>query len=93
MISFFSAFGGSGPPRLFWCCFVGMPILFVGIVMCKFGYLGAVARYVAAESAPVAKDTINYVAQETQGAVKTIARSVAEGVQQARRESGPNKPG
>ena len=33
MASFFSAFGGGGPPRLFWCCFVGMPLLFVGGVM------------------------------------------------------------
>jgi len=30
MASFFSAFGGRGSPRLFWCCFVGMPLLFVG---------------------------------------------------------------
>ena len=92
LISFFTAFGGHGQPRYFWCGFVGMPLLFVGLVMTKFGYIGAVARYVAAESAPVAKDTINYMAEGTQGAVKTIARSVAEGVQEARRDAGPNKP-
>ena len=31
--SFFSSFGGGGSPRLFWCSFVGMPLLFVGGVM------------------------------------------------------------
>jgi hypothetical protein len=54
MASFFSAFGGGGPPRLFWCCFVGMPLLFVGDL-----------------------------AEGTQGAVKTVARAVAEGVREA----------
>jgi hypothetical protein len=83
MISFFSAFGSFGPPRYFWCCFVGTPILFIGFVMCKFGYFGSIVRYIAAESAPVAKDTVNYMAEGTAGAVKTVARAVAEGVQEA----------
>ena len=83
-ISFFAAFGSFQPPRLFWYCFVGMPILFVGLVMSKFGYFGSVARYVAAESAPVAKDTFNYMAEGTKDGVKTVARSVAEGVQEAK---------
>jgi hypothetical protein len=86
MASFFSAFGGSGPPRLFWCCFVGMPLLFVGGVMCKFGFMGAVARYTAAEQVPVATDAINDLAQGTQGAVKTVARAVAEGVRESQTE-------
>jgi len=86
MASFFSAFGGSGPPRLFWCCFVGMPLLFVGGVMCKFGFMGAVARYTAAEQVPVATDAISDLAEGTQGAVKTVARAVAEGVREAQTE-------
>lgn len=90
MISFFSAFENHEPPKLFWCGFVGMPLLFVGIVMCKFGYFGAVMRYLAAESAPVAKDTINYMADGTKDAVKTVARSVSEGVLEAQaKNSGP----
>ncbi|HXI53869.1 MAG TPA: hypothetical protein VNH84_20285 [Candidatus Saccharimonadales bacterium] len=86
MASFFSAFGGGGPPRLFWCCFVGMPLLFVGGVMCKFGFMGAVARYTAAEQVPVATDAISDLAEGTQGAVKTVARAVAEGVREAQTE-------
>jgi hypothetical protein len=57
--SFFASFGSFEPPRFFWCAFVGMPLLFVGIVMCMFGYLGAFQRYVTGESAPVAKDVVN----------------------------------
>lgn len=86
MASFFSAFGGSGPPRLFWCSFVGMPLLFVGGVMCMFGFMGAVARYTAAEQVPVATDAITDLAEGTQGAVKTVARAVAEGVREAQSE-------
>lgn len=86
MADFFSAFGGSGPPRLFWCCFVGMPLLFVGGVMCMFGFMGAVARYTAAEQVPVAADAINDLAEGTQAAVKTVARAAAEGVIEARTE-------
>ena len=90
-ISFFAAFGSFQPPRLFWCCFVGMPILFVGLVMSKFGYFGSVARYVAAESAPVAKDTFNYMAEGTKDGVKTVSRAVAEGVQEARDQARPER--
>jgi hypothetical protein len=86
MASFFSAFGGHGPPRLFWCCFIGMPLLFAGSVMCMFGFLGALSRYTAAEQVPVATDAINDLAGGTQGAVKTVARAVAEGVKEARLE-------
>jgi hypothetical protein len=85
LASFFSAFGGNGPPRLFWCCFVGMPLLFVGGVMCLFGFMGAVARYSAAEQVPVATDAINDLAVGTKGAVKTVARAVTEGVDEARK--------
>ena len=54
--------------------------------MCMFGFLGAVARYSAAEQAPVATDAINELAEGTKGAVKTVARAVAESVDEARRE-------
>lgn len=80
LVDFFSSFGGFGPPKLFWCFFVGGPIVFVGIVMCQFAFMGAVARYMAAEHVPVATDTINDLAEGTQDAVKTVARSVTEGI-------------
>lgn len=84
--SFFASIGSFEPPRFFWCTFVGMPLLFVGISMCMFGYLGAVQRYVAGESAPVAKDVVNYMGENVQPGVKAVAKAVTEGVIEAQKE-------
>src|SRR5690348_6185388 len=62
--SFFATFGTfEGPPRYFWCAFVGMPLMFVGASLSMFGFLGAFYRYTAGESAPVAKDFVNYMGE------------------------------
>ena len=66
MVGFFRAFGSFGPPKHAWCPFVGMPLLFVGIVLSSYGYMGKVMRYGAQETAPVIKDTFNYMADGTQ---------------------------
>jgi uncharacterized membrane protein YhdT len=90
--SFFASFvsaardGEFGFPRFFWCAFVGMPLLFVGIAMCMFGYLGAFQRYVAGESAPVAKDVVNYMGENVQPGVKAVAKAITEGVIEAQKE-------
>lgn len=92
MVSFFSAFGSfDGPPRYFWCFFVGVPLLGVGLILSKLGYMGAISRYIAGELAPVAKDGFNDVAQGIEPGVRSISRSVAEGYaegSQGRRERG-----
>jgi len=80
VVSFFSAFGGSGRPEYAWCPFVGMPLLFVGAVLSSLGYMGKLARYQAGEIAPVGKDTFNYMADGTQEGVKTVARAIGEGL-------------
>ena len=80
LMSFFSALGGGGFPRLFWCCFVGIPLLFVGVVLTKFGFMGAIIRYQAGEVAPVGKDTFNYMAEGTQAGVRTVATAFASGL-------------
>lgn len=84
MVSFFSAFGGMGPPRFFWCAFVGMPLLAVGIGIMKFAYFGAVVRYIASETAPVGKDLTNYMADGTKGSIRDVATAVGEGFAAAR---------
>lgn len=78
--SFFSSFGSFEPPRYFWCAFVGIPLLFVGIAMCMYGFLGSFARYISAEAAPVQKDTFNYLAEGTKEGVKTIASAIGQGL-------------
>ena len=87
-ISFIGSMSGnSGPPKLFWCGFVGMPLMFVGGVLCIYGFMSAVARYAAAEQAPVAADTVNYLADNTKEGVKTVSKAVAQGVVEGIREA------
>ncbi len=87
MGGFFSAFGGGGPPRLFWCCFVAMPLLAVGSTMTKFGFMGAIIRYQAGEVAPVGKDTFNYMADGTKDGVRTVATAIAAGLRDTSHQS------
>jgi hypothetical protein len=68
------------PPTLFWCFFVGMPLLFVGGVMTQYGYMGRVARYLSQEITPVATDTLNYAVGETKESVRDLAGAVGEGL-------------
>jgi zinc-ribbon domain len=78
--SFFSSFGTFEPPRYFWCFFVGIPLLGVGVAMCMFAFLGSFSRYISGEAAPVQKDTFNYLAHGTREGVKTLASAVGEGL-------------
>lgn len=81
-VDFFRAFGGSGEPRLFWCLFVGMPLLFVGLVLSSYGYMGKVLRYTAEEMAPAGKDTFNYMAEGTREGIKTVAGAIGQGLRE-----------
>jgi hypothetical protein len=78
--SFFCSFGSVGPPRYFWCAFVGLPLMFLGAVICQFAYLGAVNRYMANQVAPVGKDVVNYMAEGTKDSVRDLAAAVGEGL-------------
>jgi hypothetical protein len=80
VISAASLMGGVG--NLFFLGFIGLPLMFVGGVMCQFGFLGALYRYAASEGAPVASETFNYMADETKESVKTIAGAVGEGLRE-----------
>lgn len=91
MASFFSAFGSFGTPRYFWCAFLGIPLLGVGLTITKFAYMGAVFRYMAGETAPVGKDTFNYMAEGTKEGVRTVAHAVGEGLSSGMNESTPSK--
>jgi ribosomal protein L40E len=87
LVSFFSAFGGGGFPRYFWCAFVGMPLLAIGVGITKFAYLGAVARYMAGEAAPVGKDVTNYMVAGTKDSIRDVATAVGEGLAAAGRQT------
>ena len=89
LIDFFSAMGSFGPPKYFWCLFVGMPLVAFGTMNTNIAYLGAFARYVAGETAPVQKDTFNYLADGIKPGVKDLAQAVSEGIA-AGRQSPPS---
>src|SRR5204863_8779261 len=65
--------------RNFWCAFVGMPLLAVGMAICKCAYLGAGVRYVASEVAPIGKDVTNYMVEGTKGSIRDVATAIGEG--------------
>jgi hypothetical protein len=78
--SLLSSFGSHEFPRYFWCVFVGLPLLAVGMAVSQFGFLGSFACYVAGETAPVQKDTFNYLAEGTKPGVRDLATAVGEGL-------------
>jgi ribosomal protein L40E len=80
MVDFFRSFGTFEPPTLFWCCFVGIPMLGIGGALLKFGFMGAVTRYMANEVAPVGKDVVNYMVDGTEGSIRKVASAVGEGL-------------
>ena len=43
--SFFIAMNNATTPKLFWCCFVGFPILVVGLWMLMFGFRKEIMQY------------------------------------------------
>lgn len=68
------------PPVLFVLGFFGLPVMSAGTVMTFLGYMGKIARYMQAETAPVAKDTFNYMAEGTREGVTAVASAVGEGL-------------
>jgi hypothetical protein len=84
IVSFFSAFGGGGMPRYFWCAFLGLPLLGLGVMISKFAYLGKIARYMAGEVAPVGKDMTNYMVAGTKDSIRDVAAAVGDGFAAAR---------
>lgn len=72
-VDFFAGFGAHRAPTKFWCLFVGMPLVGVGVSLLKMGYLGAVTRYVAAETVPVARDSAVEVAEGLRPTIRDIA--------------------
>ncbi len=78
--NFFMSFGSFEPPRYFWCAFIGLPLVGLGVALTKFAYLGAITRYMANEVAPVGKDVTNYMAHGTKDAMREVAGAIGEGL-------------
>ncbi|MHC4212200.1 MAG: zinc ribbon domain-containing protein [Planctomycetota bacterium] len=68
--------------------FIGMPLTFAGAVCCMYGYMGKLARYTAQETAPVGKDTFNYLADGTQEGVRAVAGAIGQGLREGMSQNG-----
>lgn len=89
-VDFFRAFSYFEPPRYFWCLFVGLLLVGIGMSITIFAYMGSLVGYQVKEIARVAKDTFEYLARETGEAVKTAARHFREGAAHAKGLLCPN---
>lgn len=83
LVSFFRAFGTGELPRYFLFAMIGLPVLGLGLMISKIGYLAAVSRYMAQELTPVSKDMFNDLAEGTRPGVESLARAVGTGFSQA----------
>lgn len=73
IISFFVAFNSMEFPNLIWLPFIAIPLIGIGSFMTKLGYMKQMSSYVASQTAPIAKDTINYLVD---GTSDTIANAI-----------------
>ena len=64
-----------------------MPITFVGLLICKFAFMGKVARYAAGELAPVGKDAFNFMASETTEGISDVSEAFHSGRAEANSSS------
>lgn len=80
---------GQGMPKLGWLSFIGIPLTFVGSVLLQFGYMGAAARFMAGETMPVAKDSINYLGKNTTEGVEAFSKAAFSGLKEATKEELP----
>jgi hypothetical protein len=78
--SFFTAFGTFGPPRYFWCAFVGIPVLGLGLIMSQYGFLGSIFRYQAREATPALTEAFRAMSQGAAPGVRTMSRAQAAGL-------------
>lgn len=74
LISFFSSINSGDMPGLFWCCFIGFPLLAAGGGLLGFAYKREIGGYVANESAPV----VNEFASQVTPAIETVTKAVTD---------------
>ncbi len=76
LINFFASFGTGEFPKLFFCAFIGFPLLGVGAGLLSFAFKREIMRYAKNESVPV----INEASEEVSPAMKNVASAVKEGL-------------
>lgn len=75
-ISFFSAFGNGGFPELFWCAFLGLPMLGIGGSIASVANRREISTYMKNEDVPV----VNEASKELSLATKNVTSAIKEGL-------------
>ena len=76
-VSFFTAMGSYGMPKLFWCAFIGLPMLAFGGMLTALGFKKEFARYVKNETTPI----FNELGQEIKPGISAITQTIAGSIQ------------
>ena len=80
LINFFMSMYSGTMPVLFWCAFLGIIFLGIGGTCARFGFMRQVTTYVASQTAPVAKDTINYMSTNTADSLAHTASTISNAI-------------
>lgn len=71
-VDLFTSFGKGGMPSLFWCFFIGFPLIAAGGAMTAWGFQREIASYSMRENAPV----FNEAGEKIRPGVSAIADAV-----------------
>ena len=71
-INFFTAFSARKQPTLFWCTFIGLPLLGVGLGITVQAFRREISQYTAQECIPAAQTFLEGVTHAAAGLAKEI---------------------
>ena len=77
---FFISANSWDSPKLFFLNFIGLPILFVGLVCLSLAYRRKISNFNASQIAPVTKDYTNYMINGTSDTVANAAEKIVKSV-------------
>lgn len=75
--SFIYAFTGFGFPSYFFCAIIGLPLLGIGINFLRLSHLREFTSYTASQTAPVFKETAEYIFGEVKECPNCSAKNDA----------------
>lgn len=73
---------GSFDNSLMWIGFVAIPVMFVGAVFLILGLMRPMSKFAARTSAPIQKDYMNYMREETVDTAKEYYKDIASGIRE-----------
>lgn len=65
-----------------WIGFVAIPVMFVGAVFLILGLMRPMSKFAARTSAPIQKDYMNYMREETVDTAKEYYKDIASGIRE-----------